>query len=112
MASPPAEPEAPADALWVFCVAFAVLGYKLMFWTQRQISVGAVLLCVLCAFAVAQLATGSASRAGVQALAGLAEPVVGAGHAYVCASGLPHVPAAVRRALCGQSGGGQASDEL
>lgn len=101
---------APPDAGTVFCVAFALLGYKLMFWSERSISLGAVVLCALCAFAVAQLATGGASRVGAQALAALAEPVVGAGRSVLCSVGQTHLPAGVRQMLCGREG--EAKSEL
>ena len=101
---------APPDAGTVFCVAFALLGYKLMFWSERSISLGAVVLCALCAFAVAQLATGGASRVGAQVLSGMAEPVVGAGRSVLCAAGQAHMPAAVWAAVCGRAG--EAKGEL
>lgn len=102
---------AAPDAGAVFCVAFALLGYKLMFWTQRPISVGSVLLCAMCAFAAAHLITGGATRAVAQGFAALAQPALGAGRSYLCTAGLPHLPMAVRAALCA-GGASSAGGEL
>ena len=46
------------SALSVFCAVFASLSYKMLFWTDRPLSMGSVLLAGLMSAAVAQLVAG------------------------------------------------------
>ena len=43
------------DAHTVFCLFFFIFSYKLLFWSDRALSIGALSLTVCCALSVTQL---------------------------------------------------------
>ena len=50
------------DEMFVFNLVFFVFSYKLLFWSERNISLGSFLLTGCCALAVTQLVYPRASR--------------------------------------------------
>lgn len=46
------------DAFTSFCGVFALLSYKLLFWSDRALSLGSVFLTACMAAAIAQLTSG------------------------------------------------------
>lgn len=56
-----------ADTLSVFSICFAAMSYKLLFWSDRDVSLSAVILLAACAFAVTTLMLGASATLDIQA---------------------------------------------
>jgi len=55
-----------ADTLSVFSICFAAMSYKLLFWSDRDVSLSAVVLLAACAFAVTTLLLGASATLDIE----------------------------------------------
>lgn len=78
-----------------FCAAFSLLGLKLLFGSDRQLSFGSILLCACVSAAIASMVSVNGTE---EALGGAAAWLAGAANA-TCASAAPGGPVGVGCAL-------------